>query len=74
MISSTSIPIRILHPAVVCDRTSVSRTTLWRMVKQGAFPAPVRLSNNRIGWLETDIQSWLDAQGNKKLSNALITT
>ena len=52
---------RILRPKAVCDRLSISRTTLWRKQKDGTFPAPVRLGKNSIGWRESAIQDWLDS-------------
>ncbi len=35
-----------------------SRTTLWRDVRAGRFPAPVKVGRNRIGWLESEIEEW----------------
>lgn len=34
----------------------VSRSTIDRMEKRGELPKRVRVSSNRIGWLESDIQ------------------
>ena len=36
-----------------------SRVHLRRMVKKGLFPAPVRISPNRISWRINDIKSWV---------------
>ncbi len=38
-----------------------SRTTLWRDVRAGRFPAPVRVGANRIGWLESEIEEWQES-------------
>lgn len=38
-----------------------SRAQLWRKVKDGSFPQPVRLGENRVAWLSTEIDSWIDA-------------
>ncbi len=35
-----------------------SRTTIWRDVRAGRFPAPVKVGRNRIGWLESEIEEW----------------
>ncbi len=35
-----------------------SRTTIWRDVRAGRFPAPVKVGRNRIGWLESEIEDW----------------
>ncbi len=50
---------RIVTPRAVSARTSLSRTTIWRMVRKGQFPAPIPLSDNRIGWPESAITAWL---------------
>ena len=38
-----------------------SRTTLWRKVRSGQFPSPRALSENRKGWLESEIQEWVES-------------
>jgi prophage regulatory protein len=35
------------------------RVHLNRMIKRGEFPRPVRISANRIGWREADIDEFL---------------
>ena len=35
------------------------RTTLWRKVREGKFPAPRALSSNRKAWLESEISDWI---------------
>jgi len=36
------------------------RTTLWRMVQRGQFPAPVRLGPNITAWRAEDVRDWLE--------------
>ena len=50
---------RILRKPAVLTRIGVSDTTLWRMVKAGRFPAPVRLSPGTVGWHESDVSEWM---------------
>ena len=50
---------RILGTRAVIDKTSFSRTSLWRLSRQGAFPAPIKLSTGRIGWSRNAIDAWL---------------
>jgi prophage regulatory protein len=38
-----------------------SRAQLWRKVKDKTFPQPVRLGENRVAWLSTEIDAWIDA-------------
>lgn len=51
---------RLLPVAVVLDRTSLSRAKLYDDVKNGRFPAPVKISANRIAWPESVISRWIN--------------
>jgi prophage regulatory protein len=53
---------RLLHPLVVQDRTSLSRTTIWRLIRQGNFPQPIRITNRRIAWYEAAVSVWIAAK------------
>lgn len=39
-----------------------SRDHLRRKWKAGEFPKPVRVSEHRIGWIEAEVDAWLDAK------------
>ena len=52
----------ILRPPQVQALTGLSRSTILRMVKQGTFPAPVRLGSRSIGWREGEIVTWLETR------------
>jgi prophage regulatory protein len=40
----------------------VSSVTLWREIRRGNFPAPVRISVGRVGWTESAITEWQKAK------------
>ncbi|MCY4371887.1 MAG: AlpA family phage regulatory protein [bacterium] len=55
--------IRILRQADVTQLTGLSRTTIWRRVRDGSFPPPIRLgppTTRAKGWRQTDLQDWFD--------------
>ncbi len=52
-------PDRIIADWEVCRRTSLSRTTLWRLRKRGEFPPKVPLSPGRGGSSEWAVQRWI---------------
>jgi prophage regulatory protein len=62
--SATEPPVgkRLIREKKVRAKVPWSRTTLWRKVKAGEFPAPVRLSNGMNAWLEADVDAWIDAR------------
>lgn len=59
---------RLLRAGEVAQRIGVSRTTLWRMERGGRFPNRRRVSENIVGWLESDVDEWI--QGRQPLVNA----
>ena len=53
---------RIIRLDTVRARTGLSRSTIYRMVAKGQFPAPVQLSANRVAWMEGAVQGWKNQQ------------
>lgn len=51
---------RILRNGQILEIAGVSNATLYRWIRDGRFPAPVRLGPNSVGWRESAIQEWLD--------------
>ena len=39
--------------------TGLSRSTIYLRVAEGTFPKPVSLGGRAVGWLEAEIQDWL---------------
>ncbi len=50
----------MLREKEVLRLTGVSQSSLKRMVLDGRFPKPMRLSPHRIGWPGRDVKAWLD--------------
>ena len=59
---------QMLRPPEVMARTGLSRTTIWRRVRAGVFPAPVQLGENSIGWPESEITTWLESRPRRTYS------
>lgn len=53
---------RLLGWRRVKDITGLSRTTAWRLQRAGSFPAPVRISANRVAWRESELMAWAAAR------------
>jgi len=50
----------ILRLPAVKASTGLSRSTIYVRVSQGTFPKPVSLGGRAVGWLEAEIQEWLE--------------
>ena len=42
--------------------TGLSRSTLYAMMAEGAFPKPIKLGKRAVGWREADIAAWLESR------------
>ena len=54
--------VRFIRPREVIEMLGVSRTTLWRMVRAGSFPKPVRISKGNAGYLLETVEAWMQAR------------
>ena len=43
----------------------ISRTTIWRLVKAGVFPPPLRITSKAIAWRRSDIEAWQEQLAEK---------
>ncbi len=41
--------------------TSLSKSTIYRMVAECKLPAPVRISARRVGWKSSEIESFVSS-------------
>lgn len=55
-------PTVILRRREVQIRTGLSRSTIYLRVSQGTFPKPISLGPRAVGWLESEVEGWLQAQ------------
>ena len=52
-------PDRIVRLKTVLARTGLSRSTIYRKIAEGTFPAQLKISTNGTGWHESDINRWI---------------
>ena len=58
---------KILSAKAVSAKTSLSIPHIRRATKEGNFPQPIQLSEARMGWLESDVDTWIE-QASRKTS------
>lgn len=54
-----NIPLRLLRFGEVRQRTGLSRSTIWRMERRGAFPRHIKVSLNVVAWREDEVSEWI---------------
>ena len=51
---------RIYRRPDVEQMIGLSRSTLYAMIAEGAFPRPIKLGKRAVGWREADLRTWLE--------------
>ena len=51
---------RIIRAPELKKRVGLSLVTVWRMEKAGTFPKRLRLGGNSSGWLEHEVDAWIE--------------
>ena len=53
---------KFIRTEEVINKTGMSRTSIWRMEKDGEFPYRRQLGLRSVGWLETEIDEWIESR------------
>jgi prophage regulatory protein len=64
---------RFLRLPAVETRTGYSGTTIWRKVKAGDFPKPVSIGPNATGWVEAEVDDWIQRKIDASRKSSLAT-
>ncbi len=62
---STTSPVAIaplLRLRKVLEVTGLGRSTVYRMMSERSFPAPVRLGKRAVAWRHEDVQQWTQSR------------
>lgn len=51
-----------LRLPTVQRRTGLSRSSIYFRMSEGSFPRPVSLGSRAVGWVESDVQQWIEAR------------
>lgn len=51
----------ILRLPVVIKRTGLPRSTIYAHMAEGRFPKQIKLGKNTCGWIEAEIDEWIEA-------------
>lgn len=52
----------ILRLPVVIARTGLSRSYIYLLISKGQFPRQVALGERAVGWIESEVQAWIESQ------------
>lgn len=60
---------RIIRMPEVMRMVGLSSATIYRRIKAGEFPGPVKLGKHASGWLLSAVQGWIQKQAGLEPAN-----
>lgn len=57
---------RILRLPCVQNKTGLSRSSIYERMQNGEFPPNINLGGKSVGWLEAEVDAWINKQVNKR--------
>jgi prophage regulatory protein len=52
----------IMRLREVIEQTGLSRSTIYNLISQGKFPKQIELGARSVGWVDTEVDEWLEAK------------
>ena len=46
----------------VKSRTGLSRSSIYSKIRDETFPSPIPLGERAVGWIEAEVDSWIEAR------------
>ncbi|TXY47531.1 AlpA family transcriptional regulator [Vibrio mimicus] len=53
-------PMRFLKLKEVMEKTTLSRSAIYRKMNDGEFPQSVSLGERAIAWVESEVDEWME--------------
>ncbi len=50
---------KIIRLPQVEESVGLKKSAIYKMIKVGEFPAPIKLGKHASGWLESSVQTWI---------------
>ena len=53
---------QLLKITEVAALTSLSTSEIYARIARGEFPAPLKIGQRRVAWLQVEVRAWIDEQ------------
>ena len=55
---------KLLSLRGVIEKTSLSKTVIYRLIREGSFPKQLRISVGRVAWHDEAVSRWVESISN----------
>ena len=49
------------------QKVGLSYPTIWKLMREGKFPRAVKITDSKVGWIEAEVDSWIEALPRQRL-------
>jgi prophage regulatory protein len=60
MTNQTDLSQRVLRMPAVQQKIGLCKASVYNRIKNGSFPRPIPLGGKSVGWLESEIDQWIE--------------
>lgn len=60
---------KIIRLPEVLDKVGLKKSAVYKLIKEGDFPAQIKLGKHASGWLESDVQVWIMKRAGRYAAN-----
>jgi prophage regulatory protein len=64
---------RVLRKRLVKEKTGLSSASIDRKERAGDFPARIQLGTKAVGWIEAEIDAWIEKRRDERDHKAALT-
>ena len=50
---------RFMRLPEVCKAVGVGKSTVWELVRRGAFPLPIKVTTKCTAWRSDEVEAWM---------------
>ena len=55
--------IQLIRLRDVCDQTALSKTAIYRALREDRFPKPLRVGPQSVRWRQDELDEWINGLG-----------
>lgn len=63
---------KIIRLKTVCEKTGLSRSAIYALIRGRSFPRQISLNPKTVGWIEGEVDAWLAAKVNAARNKELM--